>query len=115
MSIGIIAIIVFIIVLLAVHSSTSRNKGNGKCKYICTVCGSETNGKKICKGSFFIEIILWCCFIVPGALYTVWRLTTTSKVCHSCNGHPIIPINSPAARKLAASFSPDTTSKTSVI
>jgi hypothetical protein len=49
------------------------------------------------KGSFLIEFLLWVCFIVPGLIYSIWRLGTRHKGCPSCGG-PMIPVDSPVAR-----------------
>ena len=53
-------------------------------KYICEKCYDMNNGIKHTKGSFFIEIVLWLCFFVPGVIYSIWRLSTRGKVCKIC-------------------------------
>lgn len=68
---------------------------------ICTQCGHVGNPKKVTKGSFIIEIILWCLFLVPGLIYTIWRVSSRYKVCPNCKG-TMIPTDSPVGKKLIA-------------
>ena len=42
-------------------------------KIICPSCHYVGESKAIAKGSRKIEITLWCCFVLPGMLYTMWR------------------------------------------
>lgn len=67
---------------------------------ICTECGTQGQPKKITKGSLGIEVILWICGILPGILYSVWRLSTRYEGCASCGGK-VIPANSPKGKQLA--------------
>jgi hypothetical protein len=69
---------------------------------ICATCGTRTNGRKVTKGSILIELILWCCFIIPGLIYSVWRLTTKARVCHACGAATLVPLNTPVGQKLAS-------------
>jgi len=72
--------------------------------YICSTCGSRNNGKSFTRGSIFIEIILWICFLVPGVIYSIWRLTTRNRVCCTCGAAALIPLDSPVGRELAAKY-----------
>lgn len=69
-------------------------------KMVCTVCGTVGDSKTHVKGSFFIELLLWLFFLVPGLIYTIWRLTTKAKVCPACRSESIVPLNTPMGRKL---------------
>ena len=71
---------------------------------ICSTCGSRAGAKTNTKGSIFIEIILWLCFLVPGVIYSIWRLTTRSKVCRSCGAPTLVPVDTPVGRALAAKY-----------
>jgi hypothetical protein len=68
--------------------------------WVCTVCHTADHPKTRTKGSFFIEIVLWICFIIPGVLYSLWRMTTRAKVCRSCGAEAIVPASSPAGRRI---------------
>lgn len=65
----------------------------------CLKCNSLGAPKKVTSGSIIIEFILWCCFLVPGLIYSVWRLTTRKKACGVCGSVDIVPDDSPAAQR----------------
>lgn len=65
----------------------------------CPSCGSTGSGQTHTKGSIFIELVLWLCFLVPGLIYSIWRLSTRQKVCQKCSNPGLIPTNSPKAKK----------------
>jgi hypothetical protein len=68
--------------------------------YICRTCWVIATPKNVIKGSFLIEIVLWCLFIIPGVLYSIWRFITKDKVCPVCSSLAVVPINSLMGRKL---------------
>lgn len=72
---------------------------------ICTQCGSVGKTKGVTKGSMTIELILWLCFLIPGLIYSFWRLSNKSIVCKVCGNSSLIPVDSPAGQKLLASHS----------
>jgi hypothetical protein len=91
------------IVVLVVKAFSSRSSGE---TLICTSCGTQTNKpESFTKGSILIEIVLWLAFIVPGLIYSLWRLTTRQRVCPACKAATLIPASTPAGRKLAQQFS----------
>lgn len=63
----------------------------------CMTCGSDTASVTRTKGSIWIEVILWLCLIVPGLIYSIWRLTTRHEACGQCGATNIVPQNAPAA------------------
>lgn len=69
---------------------------SGKAMF-CPACGIEAPAKRLTRGSIWIEIILWLCFLVPGLIYSVWRLSSKATVCSSCGHDGLIPSNSPIA------------------
>ena len=69
-------------------------------QFICSNCGYIGKPKKVTKGSFAIEIILWLLMIVPGVVYTIWRLTTKHEACPICGAINMIPLNSPRGQEL---------------
>jgi len=71
---------------------------------ICANCGFKGMSKKYTKGAFWIEVILWLCFLIPGLIYTVWRLTTRYMGCRQCGSAALVPIDSPRGRKLIEEF-----------
>lgn len=73
--------------------------------YICESCGRAGHRSKNTRGSFAIEIILWCCFILPGLVYTLWRLNSRHYVCPDCGGK-MIRCDSPRGLKLVQYYYP---------
>ncbi len=71
-------------------------------KYVCTTCGFYGIPRRITKGHFLIELVLWLAFIVPGLIYTIWRLTTKAWICPTCGGKTLIPEHSPIAQATLA-------------
>lgn len=72
---------------------------------ICTECGSIGVPKKITKGNFFIELILYLTFIIPGIIYSIWRLTNTALICRKCGKESMIPTDSPRGIELKKKIS----------
>lgn len=68
-------------------------------KFVCTSCGYTGEPKTITKGSIGIEIILWLCFLIPGLIYSVWRLSSRHYGCPTCGQTTLIPVSSPMAKK----------------
>ena len=59
-------------------------------KIICPSCHYVGESKEIAKGSRKIEITLWCCLLLPGMLYTLWRRSRDGQYhgcpqCHEAN------------------------------
>ena len=79
---------------------------------ICSNCGTVGTPKTVIKGSVLIEIVLWVCFIVPGIIYSIWRLTTRAKVCRSCGAKNMVPLNTPMGKKLSVDIAKASSSPT---
>ena len=75
-------------------------------QFYCQHCGTVGKPKTATKGSFIIEVFLWLLFIIPGLLYSLWRLTTKTKACPACRAPNMIPADSPKARELLAAAKP---------
>ena len=67
----------------------------------CLTCQHTGKPKSHTRGSIWIEIVLWIFFIVPGVIYSLWRLTTRQQVCVECGSPTLVPVNSIAAQRLA--------------
>lgn len=68
----------------------------------CTTCHAVGRPRTETRGSFWVEVFLWILFLIPGLLYSLWRLTTRRKVCPTCGAPTLVPLASPIARKLGA-------------
>ncbi|MGD0813928.1 MAG: hypothetical protein ABSA83_10015 [Verrucomicrobiota bacterium] len=63
--------------------------------WICQQCLWIGRPKTYTKGSIILELFLWCMLVVPGIIYSIWRLTSRAKVCRVCGSEAIIPCRSP--------------------
>jgi hypothetical protein len=70
-------------------------------KFVCTQCEYIGNSKNAVKGNILLELILWLLFIVPGLIYSVWRLSSKSNVCPKCGSQNLVPLDSPKGQKIA--------------
>lgn len=68
--------------------------------FVCTACGSIGKPIKTVKGNFFTEIVLWCFLLLPGLIYTTWRLTSKYKACPKCGKPTMIPMDTPTGKAL---------------
>ena len=68
--------------------------------YICANCGKIAKPRTVTRGNILIEIILWLAFLIPGLIYSIWRLTTRYKACPHCLAPNPVPLDSPRGRKL---------------
>ena len=69
---------------------------------VCTRCHATGEPRRQTKGSFLIEVVLWLTFIIPGVIYSIWRLTTRADVCAGCGSAEIVPANSPRGQQIVA-------------
>jgi hypothetical protein len=87
---------------------TSRGRVSATGGMICEHCGTRGTAKTRTRGSTAIELVLWLCLILPGLVYSIWRLTTRERVCPSCGAPGLIPIDTPRGKQLAGQFSAPT-------
>lgn len=66
-------------------------------EFYCPNCGTVGRPKTATRGSFLMEVFLWLLLIVPGFVYSLWRLTTKTKACPKCGAPYMIPADSPKA------------------
>lgn len=66
---------------------------------VCTTCGHHGPAKRHTRGSMLIEIVLWLMFLIPGLIYSLWRLSTRRQVCGACGGEALVPPDTPAGKK----------------
>lgn len=68
-------------------------------EWYCTRCGHVGHAARRAKGSMATELVLWLLFLVPGLIYSIWRLTTVAPTCRQCGGRDLIPPDSPVAQE----------------
>jgi hypothetical protein len=80
------------------------NKADIVNQMICVNCGCIGKPKNITKGSFWIELILWLSFFVPGLIYSIWRLTTRYWACPKCKAPNMISLYTPRGQQLLEEY-----------
>ena len=76
---------------------------HGTSDRLCVVCGTVGRPTTVTRGSIGVEIIMWLMFIVPGVIYSIWRLTTRREACRACGSDQLIPVQSPRAQEILRS------------
>lgn len=71
---------------------------------ICSNCGYAGSAKKVTKGNILIELFLWLCFLLPGLIYSIWRLSSRHEACPKCGAQNLVPLESPRGKKLQQEF-----------
>lgn len=87
--------VIFGLIVFVIYKAASGNKG-GAAMY-CKACGHSGATSAKTPGSLWIEIVLWLCFIVPGLIYSLWRISARKQVCASCGSSELVPPGSPVA------------------
>ena len=60
---------------------------------VCITCRDIGRSTDFTRGSLLTEIILWICFVVPGFIYSLWRVSTSAKIgCPSCKTPSMVPV-----------------------
>ena len=75
-------------------------------KMICKNCGYVGRQKTETPGKFWVELVLWLLLIVPGIIYSVWRISARRRVCPKCRVQGMVPVNSPFGREMLAKMNP---------
>ncbi len=94
---------IFYVFFKALRSVFGANRGS---TVHCMTCGTDAPAQKRTRGSIWIEVILWLLFIVPGLVYSLWRLSTRRDVCAACGSEAIVPVDAPAAISHRKSLAP---------
>jgi hypothetical protein len=76
-------------------------------KYVCMECGCQRDPINAKRGSLVVEIFMWLLFlpavvysflyILPGAIYSIWRWVRRHQVCSNCRNPSIVLTSSPRA------------------
>lgn len=74
---------------------------------VCTQCGYVGEPKTVTKGSLGVEIIMWLLFLLPGLVYSIWRLSSKHDGCPTCGNTALIPRGAPMAQKFMRENVPD--------
>jgi len=63
------------------------------------------------KGNMGTELLAWLLFLIPGLIYSLWRMNSVYKGCPVCKAANMIPVDSPIARKFLADLQPKETTQ----
>ena len=80
--------------------------GNYIYEMVCPRCGFKGFPEKYTKGSFAVELGLWIIFLLPGLIYSIWRLASRYYGCPSCGEAHMLPLDSPMAQKILQNIQP---------
>lgn len=67
---------------------------------VCNNCFYAGKARKKTRGNILVEIVLWLTFIVPGIIYSLWRLTSKYYACPQCGSRDLIPADSPRGKMI---------------
>ena len=68
--------------------------------HVCTVCKSDMKPKRQMPGSILIELVLWCFFLIPGLIYSLWRISSAKKACPCCGAFTFVKSNTDVGKDL---------------
>ena len=68
--------------------------------HVCIACGSQVRPRSITPGSMGMELLLWLFFLVPGLIYSIWRIASRYAGCPVCESRNLVPIGTPAAQSI---------------
>lgn len=72
--------------------------------WVCPSCLYRGKPKTVTKGNFGVEVMLWLFFLLPGLIYSVWRVSNKYKACPKCGNTGMIPEDSIAAKQLLTKY-----------
>lgn len=96
-----LVVIAFIVYLAANSQSSTKKSISRNSDYICRNCGTRAKPKIVTRGSVWIELILWLAMIIPGVIYSIWRITTRDIACPECRRNTMIGTHTPIGRMIA--------------
>lgn len=86
-----------LLILVGFLTFMTGNAVKRRVPLFCTACGSLGPPRLTTKGSVLIEIVLWLCFVIPGLIYSLWRVSSRHLTCGRCGSASVVPADSPAA------------------
>lgn len=99
LTIAVLSLIVWAVARAFANTFGGRGRVAAGGAFVCSTCGTRGAPKRRTKGSTLLELFLWLCLIIPGLIYSIWRVTSREEVCPACGGK-MIPIATPRGRAL---------------
>lgn len=78
----------------------------------CQDCDFVGQPKHVKPGTTQMEVGLWLCLILPGLIYSLWRVSSRYEGCANCGSRRIVPADSPAAKSGISKLSPTPSAQT---
>jgi hypothetical protein len=72
----------------------------------CLDCGFVGLPKQCKPGTFGVEVVLWVLLVVPGVVYTIWRLSSRYEGCAKCGSKRIVPAGENMAQTAIGRMTP---------
>ena len=72
--------------------------------HICGHCGQSSCPQTHTPGSFGVEAILWLCCLIPGVIYSDWRLRHRHWICPDCRSTDLVGLDTPRGRQLHTQY-----------
>lgn len=77
----------------AVEKRLSNEPGLPRGAAYCPNCKATGVPVRVTPGSFALEVLLWLTFILPGVIYSVWRLAARHRACACCGWRYVVSVN----------------------
>lgn len=72
-----------------------KRYSGGRREFVCERCHHVGTAKSTVAGNGAIELLLWLTFIIPGVIYSFWRLSNRYSICKKCGAKDLIPVDTP--------------------
>lgn len=67
---------------------------------VCATCGHYGPPKSAVRGSLALEIVLWLFLLLPGLIYSMWRVASRHKSCAECGAVTLVTPGSPVGKRM---------------
>ncbi len=84
----------------ALNRINRPGSGDEEPPFVCSDCGNRVFPRTFTPGNLGIELLLWLLFLLPGLIYSAWRLTSRYSGCPVCHSRRVIPVDSPMGQKI---------------
>lgn len=68
----------------------------------CPNCHYQGKSKTYTPGTFVVELVLWLCFLLPGLIYSLWRVSAKYQGCPVCRWRHVMPLKHYRAMQTAS-------------
>jgi hypothetical protein len=65
----------------------------------CARCGQIDVPDLLVPGSDRVEVLAWCCLLLPGLLYALWRHASRRRICAGCGSTQVLRVTRATRRQ----------------